>query len=131
MFMLQKEFRFEAGHELVHHDGKCKNPHGHSYLLTVTLQSQQLVSSGPKTNMVTDFSDISKAVKPMIETYLDHKWLNETLESDSPSAEFIAKWVYDHLKDKLPHLHSITIAETETSRVIYLPLIDHNTKRLD
>ena len=119
MFEIEKIFSFEAGHQLMHHDGQCSNPHGHSYVLHVCLRSNKLVPEGPKTNMVVDFYDISSAVKPMIKEYLDHKWLNDTLETDSPTAEYIAKWIYYHLKPKLAMLHSITIYETETSKVRY------------
>lgn len=119
MFEIEKKFSFEAGHQLIHHDGKCNEPHGHSYKLHVILRSEALVSSGPKTNMVLDFQDISAVVKPMIKKYLDHHWLNKTLGTDSPTAEFIAKWIYDYLKPQLPALYSITIYETETSKVVY------------
>lgn len=119
MYEIEKIFRFEAGHQLMHHDGHCKDPHGHSYRLIVTLRADSLISKGHKTNMVIDFYDISNVVKPMIVEYLDHKWLNDTLETDSPTAEYIAQWIYHHLEPKLPLLHSITIFETETSKVTY------------
>jgi len=119
MFEIAKKFRFEAGHQLMHHDGQCSEPHGHSYQLIVTLRNDVLISSGPKKNMVLDFFDISDIVKPMIEKYLDHKWLNDTLESDSPTAEYIAKWIFDHLDSKIEGLYSISLFETETSKVIY------------
>lgn len=38
-----------------------------------------------------DFGDISTHIKPLIETHLDHWHLNETLETDSPTAECIRK----------------------------------------
>lgn len=119
MFELEKKFRFEAGHSLVHHDGKCRDPHGHSYVLVIRLQSDALIQTGPKKNMVTDFGDINQIVEPMIETFLDHKWLNDTLETDSPTAEYIAQWIFNHLKPSLPSLHSISINETETSKATF------------
>lgn len=119
MFQLEKKFTFEAGHSLIHHDGKCRQPHGHSYTLTIHVRSDSLIQSGPKTNMVIDFTEISKIVKPMIEKYLDHHWLNQTLQSESATAEYIAKWIFDHLKPQLPMLHAISIEETASSRVTY------------
>lgn len=119
MFEIEKKFRFEAGHKLCRHDGLCSNPHGHSYVLIVTLRAEALIKAGPKTNMVIDFFEISDKVKPMIEKYLDHCWLNDTLDSDSPTAEYIAKWIFDHLAPQLPGLYSITIYETESSKVVY------------
>lgn len=119
MFELEKEFRFEAGHQLCHHDGKCSRPHGHSYKLVVKIRNHFLISEGPKKNMVVDFDDISRQVKPLIESHLDHHWLNDTLNSDSPTAEFIAEWVFNYLKPKIPNLFSITIYETATAKATY------------
>lgn len=119
MFEIEKKFHFEAGHVILHHDGKCSFPHGHSYILTVALRSKTLIDSGPKMNMLIDFNDLSSIVKPMIEKYFDHCWLNDTLQSESPTVEFIAKWIYDFLKPQLPQLYAITLHETATSRATY------------
>ena len=124
MFEIEKSYTFEAGHSLLHHDGKCRHPHGHSYLLTIRLRSKKLEESGPKKNMVLDFSDISAHVKPMIEKYLDHKWLNDTLQTDSPSAEFIAQWIFIRLKPKLAALFSVSVHETATSKATYFESFD-------
>jgi 6-pyruvoyltetrahydropterin/6-carboxytetrahydropterin synthase len=121
MYELEKTFNFEAGHVLKHHDGRCKNPHGHSYILIVHIQAESLIDDGPKKNMVVDFNDVSYLVKPMLDDYLDHKWLNDTLQSDSPTVEFIAKWIFDYLKPRMPALYAISLYETATSRVTYRP----------
>ena len=121
MFELEKIFRFEAGHRLCHHDGKCSKPHGHSYVLTVRVSGEELIPSGPKTNMIIDFYDIKKIVTHMIDTYFDHRDVNETLHNDSPTAEFMAKWIYEYLQPQLPGLSSITLQETNTARVTYRP----------
>lgn len=119
MFELEKTFHFEAGHQLCLHDGKCSNPHGHSYILTVHVSTDQLIPNGPKKNMVIDFSDISDIVKPMLKDYFDHKWLNDTLQSDSTTVEYMAKWIFDFLEPKLPGLHAVSLYETATARAIY------------
>lgn len=119
MFELKKTFHFEAGHQLVHHDGKCARPHGHSYVLTVHIRGTELIQEGPKKNMVLDFSAVSEIVKPMIKKYFDHHWLNDTLETDSPSVEFMARWIYRYLKPKLESLTAVTLSETATSQVTY------------
>jgi 6-pyruvoyltetrahydropterin/6-carboxytetrahydropterin synthase len=119
MFELEKIFTFEAGHALIHHDGKCKEPHGHSYICKIRIRSNDLVALGPKKNMVVDFSDISKIVKPMVEKYLDHQWLNKTLDTDSPTAEFIAQWIYEYLKPHISNLYEVVLFETPTSSVTY------------
>ncbi len=119
MFELKKQFYFEAGHVLIHHDGKCRRPHGHSYMLTVCLRTNTLIENGPKTNMVMDFADVSIIVKEMIVTYLDHHWLNDTLQCDSPTAEYIARWIYYHLKPKIPMLVAVSLNETSSSVVTF------------
>ncbi|SCA58594.1 6-carboxy-5,6,7,8-tetrahydropterin synthase, partial [Chlamydiales bacterium SCGC AB-751-O23] len=106
--------------QLKHHKGKCAIPHGHSYKLEVALKGDTLREKGEEKNMLMDFSFIAKAVKPLIEKYLDHKWLNDTLETDSPTAEFIAQWIYQQLSSKLPSLHKVTVWETKSCKVSYL-----------
>lgn len=119
MFEIEKTFTFEAGHSLCHHDGKCKDPHGHSYILIVTLRSKGLIQEGPKKHMVADFGDVSDVIRPLIKSHLDHKWLNDTLESDSPTAEYIAFWIYHKIKKSLPQLYSVTVFETATSKAVF------------
>lgn len=130
MFTITKSFKFEAAHQLVYHDGKCGDLHGHSYELTVVLKSRNLQEQGdstgknspnPKTNMIMDFGDISAVVEPLLKIFLDHKFLNETLQTDSPTAEFIAKFCFDNLKDRIPNrlLKAVKISETENTEVIY------------
>lgn len=124
MYLVEKEFSFEAGHCLVHHDGKCSSPHGHSYVFIVTLAGHQLIQDGPQKNMIIDFYTLDAAIAPMIEDYLDHKWLNDSLGTDSPSVEFIAKWIYDHLKPTLKNLRSVKVFETPTCSATYTPYIN-------
>lgn len=119
MFEVEKSFAFEAGHVLDHHDGKCRYPHGHSYRIHIKLCADQLISSGPKKNMVVDFTSISLIVKPMIDKYFDHKWLNDSLETDAPTAEFIAYWIFHYLEPYLPSLYSVTVHETQTASATY------------
>lgn len=71
--------------------------------------------------MILDYGCISKIVKPMITEYFDHHWLNDTLDTDSPTAEFIAHWIYQYLSPLLPNLYSITICETPSSVATYTP----------
>lgn len=69
--------------------------------------------------MVMDFYDIGQIVKPMLKDFFDHQWINETLETDSPTVEFMAKWIYDHLKPQIPLLTKVTLYETQTSWASY------------
>jgi 6-pyruvoyltetrahydropterin/6-carboxytetrahydropterin synthase len=66
---IAKEFRWEMGHRLPEHFGKCKNIHGHSYKMVVVLEGQ-VNDQG----MVLDFYDLKKIVNPIVDK-LDHSFL--------------------------------------------------------
>ena len=64
---ITKQFTFETGHALYGYDGKCKNVHGHSYKLSVTVIGSPIADSGHvKYGMVIDFGDLKKIVKQEI-----------------------------------------------------------------
>ncbi len=70
---LSKTFQFEAAHALHGYDGKCKNIHGHSYKLTVTVKGIPNDEVGhPKNGMVMDFKELKKIVKTQIIDLYDH-----------------------------------------------------------
>ncbi len=61
---ITKQFSFETGHALYGYDGKCKNVHGHSYRLDVTVIGSPITdSSNVKYGMVIDFSDLKIIAK--------------------------------------------------------------------
>ena len=116
---LTKEFTFEASHRLPRHDGKCARLHGHSWKMLVEVESPALCESGPKSGMVMDFGDIKAAVASLVESHLDHHYLNDTLELESPTSEKVAQWVFQAILPKLPNLRAVTINETCTSACRY------------
>ena len=70
---LTKRFTFEAGHALHGYDGKCKNLHGHSYKLFVTVIGKPIQdAANPKCGMVIDFSELKKIVNHHIVDVFDH-----------------------------------------------------------
>ncbi len=70
---ITKEFRFEAAHALKGYDGVCRNIHGHSYELHVTLIGHPIEAAGsPKKGMVIDFGDIKKIIRTNIIEKFDH-----------------------------------------------------------
>ncbi len=82
-----KEFKFEAAHALLGYDGPCKNVHGHSYELAVTVigkPNTDLQSS--KLGMVIDFGDLKRIVKSHIIDKFDHAFL---VNSQQPNKEII------------------------------------------
>ncbi|WP_291098729.1 MULTISPECIES: 6-pyruvoyl trahydropterin synthase family protein [unclassified Flavobacterium] len=77
---ITKKFSFETGHALYGYDGKCKNVHGHSYKLSVTVIGTPIVDrSDVKFGMVIDFTDLKKIVIEEIVDQFDHATVfNET-----------------------------------------------------
>ena len=82
-----RSFRFEAAHQLPWHDGACRNLHGHSYRLEVTVE-------GPigEQGMVIDFADLKAAVNAKVIDRYDHRYLNDLL--DNPTAELLATEIW-------------------------------------
>jgi 6-pyruvoyl tetrahydropterin synthase/QueD family protein len=71
-----KEFRFEAAHALMGYDGPCKNVHGHSYELSVTVIGSPVGDpASAKLGMVMDFGDLKKIIKTQIVDPFDHALL--------------------------------------------------------
>lgn len=119
-WLISKEFRFEAAHKLPHHDGKCQRLHGHSWIGRVYVKGNKLHETGTKQGMIIDYGDIKKYLKPLLENFLDHHYLNETTGLLNPTSEAIAKWIFERLEEQgLPGLYSVEIRETCTSSAIY------------
>ncbi len=134
---LTKEFRFEASHALWQYDGLCKNIHGHSYILNVTVIGEPVRdTSNVKLGMVMDFGDLKKIVKEEIVDPLDHSViLNKTAPYQSfigvkemfdrihlfeyqPTCENMVEDFANKIKARLPkdvNLYSIKLYETATS----------------
>ncbi len=70
---LTKEFEFEMSHALHNYDGLCKNIHGHSYKLFITIRGYPIQdNSSPKNGMVIDFGDLKQIVDKEIIQPFDH-----------------------------------------------------------
>ncbi len=123
MYSLEKSFRFEASHQLPHHDGKCRRLHGHSWIGKLFVAGSSLVpdDGGAKAGMLVDYGDLSSAITPLVEDYLDHHHLNETTQLENPTSEHLARWIYDKMKSVIPLLVAVRIEETCTSAAEYRP----------
>ena len=132
---ITKEFTFETGHALYGHDGKCKNIHGHSYKLSVTVLGKPVLdSNNPKFGMIMDFSDLKKIVKEEIVDRFDHATIfnkntphielannlkslghNVVLVDYQPTSEMLVTDFADKIKNRLPKnikLFSLKLRET-------------------
>ncbi|WP_299883362.1 6-carboxytetrahydropterin synthase [uncultured Lacinutrix sp.] len=135
---ITKQFSFETGHALYGYDGKCKNVHGHSYKLSVTVFGQPITdNSNVKFGMVIDFSDLKKIVKEEIVDVFDHATVfnkntphvelakelqdrghNVLLVNYQPTSEMMVIDFAAKIKKRLPNnvqLHSLKLQETESS----------------
>jgi 6-pyruvoyltetrahydropterin/6-carboxytetrahydropterin synthase len=81
-----KEFKFESAHALTGYDGPCKNIHGHSYELSVTIIGSPVSDrESTKLGMVMDFGDLKKIIKKQIVDPFDHALL---LNAAVPNKDF-------------------------------------------
>ena len=111
--ILRKEYGFEAAHFIYNHPGKCRNLHGHSYKLFVSLEG----TVNPETGMIIDFDDLSKIVRDKVIFPLDHHFLNDLIALST--AENISVWIWEQLKPDLPDLVQLELFETADNCVIY------------
>ena len=100
MYELRVEDEFSAAHFLSHYRGKCENLHGHNYRVRLWVRGAKLDEGG----MLADFSLLKKVLKEVL-SLLDHSKLNdmEVFQND-PSAERIAKYIFEKVKEKLPEM---------------------------
>lgn len=135
---ITKQFTFETGHALYGYDGKCRNVHGHSYKLSVTVIGSPIEDSNHvKFGMVIDFSDLKKIVREEIVEVFDHatvfnqntphielaKELEERghhviLVNYQPTSENMVIDFAQKIKNRLPEnikLFSLRLQETESS----------------
>jgi len=135
---ITKQFNFETGHALYGYDGKCRNVHGHSYKLSVTVIGNPITdTSHVKLGMVIDFSDLKKIVKEEIVTQFDHATVfnkntphvelakelserghNVILANYQPTSENMVIDFAEKIKARLPQnikLHSLKLQETDSS----------------
>ncbi len=102
--------RFSAAHFLEHYKGKCEKMHGHTFSIEVYFRVDSLDKSG----ISIDFTEIKSYLKEILP---DHKVLNEVFDF-SPSAENLAKYFYNKIKEKYP-VSKVIIWESEDAGAVY------------
>ncbi|MBB1140234.1 6-pyruvoyl trahydropterin synthase family protein [Myroides sp. WP-1] len=135
---ITKQFTFETGHALYGYDGKCRNVHGHSYKLGVTVIGTPITDAAHvKFGMVIDFSDLKKIVKEEIVDVFDHATVfnqntphvelaqelkerghHVILVDYQPTSENMVIDFANKIKSRLPEniaLYSLRLQETESS----------------
>jgi 6-pyruvoyltetrahydropterin/6-carboxytetrahydropterin synthase len=131
MFQVTKEIRFCYGHRLLHYEGKCRHLHGHNGRAVITLAAAALDPRG----MVMDFSEIKRVVGAWIDAHLDHRMILHKddpvlpalkqqgepvyLVDVNPTAENIAKLIYDFALNQSFPVIEVTLWETDDSYAVY------------
>ena len=131
MYRVVKELNFCYGHRLLDYQGKCAHPHGHNGLVQVEFGAKDLDKRG----MVIDFVDIKAAVKRFLDEELDHKMLlrrddplTKILQDlgepvfvmeDNPTAENIARLIFNDAKKRGLPVLSVRLWETSSSYAEY------------
>ena len=132
-----KSFTFEMAHALWNYDGPCRNIHGHSYQLYVTVAGQPSEDvNNVKLGMVIDFSDLKKTVNQCVVDYFDHSVVISSRASQpdikrveqmfekfyvvdyQPTCENLVIDMAERIRNRLPShvfLFSLRLVETATS----------------
>jgi 6-pyruvoyltetrahydropterin/6-carboxytetrahydropterin synthase len=133
MYRVTESIEFCYGHRLLRYKGKCAHLHGHNGRVEIELTSPSLNDQ----SMVADFSDISRIVKEWIDQNLDHRMLLHKddplvplllkhdepvfLMENDPTAEAIARVVFDHAVSRGLPVSAVRLWETGSSIASYSP----------
>jgi len=131
MYLVTRELRFCYGHRLLEYAGKCRHLHGHNGRAVISLAAMALDPLG----MVCDFSQIKRIVGGWIDEHLDHKMLlhqNDPalpflkqqgeplfIMDVNPTAENIAKLIYDYAASQGFPVVQVQLWETDDSHATY------------
>ncbi len=131
MYTVIREIHFCYGHRLLEYQGKCRHLHGHNGKVEIELSAGAL----DKLGMVMDFEEVKRHVQSWIDAELDHKMLlrkddpavpllqrlNEpmVLMEGNPTAENIARMIFEYAKQKGLPVVSVRLWETLGSSATY------------
>ncbi len=133
MYKVMKTVSFCYGHRLLNYQGKCQHLHGHNADVVITLESEALDARG----MVVDFTDIKAVVKEWLDNELDHTLLlcrddpvlpllegageRVFVMDDNPTAENIARLIFEFVAQQGFPVVEVSLWETGTSCASYRP----------
>jgi 6-pyruvoyltetrahydropterin/6-carboxytetrahydropterin synthase len=123
MYRVSTSVSFCYGHRLINYQGKCRHLHGHNARAVITLESPGLDDRG----MVEDFSDVKRLIWGWLDREIDHTLLpvlqgaGERVKAvdHNPTAENIARMIFDFVADTGYPVVDVTVWETETSHASY------------
>ena len=135
MITVTKTVKFDAAHVLTNHQGLCKNLHGHTYRVDVSVAQAE----DDDRDMVIDFKDLKKIATEAICDRFDHAFVYNT-QSDGEreiaavvekhgmrtvaipfrsTSENLARLFYGELKARIPGLSAVKVWETADSCAEY------------
>jgi 6-pyruvoyltetrahydropterin/6-carboxytetrahydropterin synthase len=133
MYRVSKSVSFCYGHRLLNYQGKCQHLHGHNARAVITLESENLDGRG----MVEDFSGVKRLVWDWLDREIDHTLLlhredpilpllqsageRVRVTEQNPTAEVIARMIYDYVAEQGYPVVEVALWETETSHASYRP----------
>jgi 6-pyruvoyltetrahydropterin/6-carboxytetrahydropterin synthase len=131
MYRVSKSVAFCYGHRLLNYDGKCRHLHGHNARAVITLESDTLDECG----MVKDFSEVKRLVWTWLDREIDHTMLlhkddpilpllqdageRVTIMAENPTAETIARKIFEYVASEGFPVTDVTLWETGTSYASY------------
>lgn len=137
MITVTKTVKFDAAHVLTNHQGLCKNLHGHTYRVDISVSQRE----GEDSDMVIDFKDLKSIAEAVICDRFDHAFIYNTtspgecdiaavVEKNSmrtvaipfrSTAENLAKYFFKLLIARIPNIASVKVWETAMSSAEYRP----------
>jgi len=133
MYRVSKSVTFCYGHRLINYAGKCRHLHGHNARAEITLERDTLDDRG----MVEDFSDLKQLVWEWLEREIDHTLLlhrddpvlpvlqaageRVRITDGNPTAENIARMIFEYVSGQGYPVTEVTVWETATSRATWRP----------
>ena len=137
MYTLKTEHSFDSAHFLYGYEGKCSNIHGHRWRVVLKVCTRELQAEGQAKGMYVDFGDLKRDLREKAD-FLDHALIIEkgslknttlaALESENfriiqfdfrPTAENMAKYFYDEMKQMGYQVKSVTVYETPNNAASY------------
>lgn len=137
MFQIEAKKHFDSAHFLKGYQGACANLHGHRWVVKAQATVTDLEQEGEKRAMVMDFGDLKKSLEALVKP-LDHQLIYEegslspeflsVLKQEGfsavaipirPTAEALAEWFYEQLKQEIPCLSQVTVYETPDNSASY------------
>lgn len=115
MITITRRLEFDAGHRIPDHASKCRNLHGHRYVLELTLQGEPVHAPGePRHGMLVDFADVKRIAEASIVGPWDHAFL--VYREDRAVAGFLAglPWHKSVVLDCVPTVENLARIAFET-----------------